>query len=106
MSEHHLNGAEIGAALEQVRRERVPNRVRAERPRQIAAPRVRFEDLPEPDAAERAAPRVEEQPRRGPFDQSGAPCLLITTHPVGRPLADRDEPLLVPFPDAAAVILV
>ena len=37
VAEHHLDGAQVGAALEQVRRERVAQHVRAERARQAGA---------------------------------------------------------------------
>ena len=49
VTEHHLNGAQIGAALEQMRRERVPQHVRAQGLRQTRLPRVALQNLPEPD---------------------------------------------------------
>src|SRR5437016_5037931 len=52
VAEHQLNRPQIGAPLEQVRRERVPQDVRAQRPRQAGLDRVLLEDLPEPDAAQ------------------------------------------------------
>src|SRR3954465_8880246 len=70
VTEHQLNRAQIGAALEEVRRERVPQDVRADRRRQSGGARVPFENLPEADAAQRPAARVEEQARRGaPLEQ-------------------------------------
>src|SRR3954447_3397905 len=63
VAEHQLNGPQVSAALEQVRRERMAEHVRADRRRQIGAARVVLQDLPEADAAQRAAARVEEQPR-------------------------------------------
>src|SRR5439155_22756332 len=63
MAEHHLNRPEVGAPLEQVRRERMPHDVRAERRRQVGAAAVLFQDFPEADPAERPAARVEEQAR-------------------------------------------
>src|SRR5258705_7602511 len=65
VAEHHLDGAEIRAALEQVRRERMPQHVRAERPSEAGAAPVRLQDLPEADARQPrpAAPRVHEEPR-------------------------------------------
>src|SRR5262245_51346889 len=45
VAEHHLDGAEIGAAVEEVRRERMTHDVRAERPWQARLAPVAFEDL-------------------------------------------------------------
>src|SRR5262245_2315846 len=51
--EHRLDSAQVGAVLEQVRGERMPKDVRAERARQPRLPSVRLEDLPEPHSAQR-----------------------------------------------------
>ena len=64
MTEHQLNGAEIGAALEQMRRERMPQYVRAERRGETGPAAVLLEDLPETDAAERTAARVDEKRKK------------------------------------------
>src|SRR6202030_1847672 len=64
VAQHHLDGAQIGAALEQVRGERVTNDMGTERWRQSGAPPVGLENLPEADAAERSASRVDEQSGR------------------------------------------
>src|SRR6185369_11029701 len=61
VAEHQLNRAQVGAALEQVRGERVPQHVRAERARQVAPPRVALEDLPEADAAQRSAAGIQKE---------------------------------------------
>ncbi len=113
VSEHHLDRAQIGAALEQVRREGMPEDVRAERAADAGAASVRLENLPEADARQRAAARVEKQARRrgwprafarrasagrGPRAGSGAPSRRL--------LADRDEPFLVALADARQVLLV
>jgi Tfp pilus assembly protein PilN len=50
VAEHHLNRAQIGAVLEEMRRERVPEHVRAERARQSGLLPVAFQNLPEADA--------------------------------------------------------
>ena len=60
VAEHDLDRAQIGAPLEQVRGERVAQDVRAEVAAQAGRPTVRFEDLPEPDPRQRAAPGVDE----------------------------------------------
>src|SRR5688572_22225110 len=49
MPEHQLNRAQVGAALEQMCRERVPQRVRAEGRGETGALRIDLQDLPEPD---------------------------------------------------------
>src|SRR5215510_9171301 len=45
MPEHHLNGAEIGPVLEQVRRERMAQHVRAQRARETRLAAVSLENL-------------------------------------------------------------
>ena len=42
VAEHHLNGAQIGAMFEQMRRERVAQDVRAEPARQPRLPAIAF----------------------------------------------------------------
>ena len=56
MAQHHLNRAQIGAVLEQMRGKRVSQHVRAQRARQAGLPAVSLENLPEADARQ-AAPR-------------------------------------------------
>src|SRR6185295_5872729 len=63
VAEHQLDRTQVRAALEQMRGERVAQHVRAERARQVGFARVLLENLPEPDAAQRAAARVHEQAR-------------------------------------------
>src|SRR5690349_10834911 len=58
VAEHQLNGAQVGAALEQMRRERMPQHVRAQRARELRLAAVALQDLPESDAAHGAAARV------------------------------------------------
>src|SRR4030095_1908039 len=58
--EHQLNGAQVGAALEQVRGEGVPQDVRAEHSRQAGGPAVLLENLPGAGAAEAPGPPVVE----------------------------------------------
>jgi len=54
VAEHQLDRPQVGPALEQVRRERVPQDVRAERGGRFALRRVCFRIFPEATAAERA----------------------------------------------------
>src|SRR3954469_1552057 len=48
--EHHLDRAQVGAAFEQMRREGVPQRVRAERAGEPGRGAMPLEDLPEAHA--------------------------------------------------------
>src|SRR4051812_27484538 len=50
--EHQLDRAQVRAALEQMRRERVAQHVRTHGARQPCRPRMLLQDLPEPDPAE------------------------------------------------------
>src|SRR5215831_20703202 len=70
MTKHHLDGPQIGAAFEQMCCKRMTNDMRAERARQAGSRAVTFDDLPESDAAQRAAACVDEQPRRQPAFRS------------------------------------
>src|SRR5688572_4999962 len=45
--QHHLNGAQVGTALQQVRGKRVSKHVGADRRFQARLPRVRLQDFPE-----------------------------------------------------------
>src|SRR5438067_3074730 len=102
--EHHLDGAQIGAALEEVRGEGMPHDVRAEHARQLRAPAVRFQNLPEADAAEWPAARVEKDTRRGAALQERAPRFVeIDRNPVRGVVADLDEPILVDLAVAGAL---
>src|SRR4029077_488734 len=60
--QHHLDGAQVGPAFEQVRRKRMADDVRAQRARHPPRRAMAFENLPEPHPAQRAAARVDEQP--------------------------------------------
>src|ERR1043166_7070465 len=62
--EHCLNGAQIGAALEQMRRKRVPQHVRTQMRANARAAAVRLQQFPEAEPREPAAiAAVDEQPR-------------------------------------------
>ena len=64
MAEHDLDGPQIGAALQQMRGEGVPQDVRADLARDAGRDPVGLEDLPDADARQGAAvARVDEQPR-------------------------------------------
>src|SRR5688572_354690 len=68
VAEHGLDGAEVGAALEQVRRERVTQDVRAEMTAHTGGESVLLQQLPEPEAGEPCSTAgVDEQPRTLPL---------------------------------------
>ena len=109
VAEHHLNGAQVGAALEQVRRERMPQHVRAERRAEAGArgrtpsesSRSRRGSSGPPRALTNSATRT---PSRAPCATSaGRAVALVAPDPVGRLLADRDDALLVALADAGQV---
>src|SRR5258705_5292611 len=97
VAEHHLDGPEIGAAVEQVGRKGMAQHVRAERPGHLCAPAIRLQDLPEPDArqAEAAASSVDEQPRAGALAEQRRPAIAkIAAHPRRRLVPQRHDTLL------------
>src|SRR2546428_10717155 len=112
VAEHHLNRAQIGAAFEQMRCEGMPHDVRAERTRQAPLTPVPFEDLPEADARQRAAPRVDKQDLANPArSANGANQLrprlaMVPANPVRGLLADWNQPLLTALPYARHVLLI
>src|SRR5262245_28510971 len=92
VAEHQLDGAQVGASLERMGRKRVPQHVRTERARQMRAASMLLQDLPEADAAERAAARVDEQARRAArLEELAAGARLVFADPARRLLPDRDE---------------
>ncbi len=109
VAEHGLNGAQIGAVLQQVRGKRMAEDVRAERPRNAGLLRVLLEDLPESYARKRAASCVEEQPcwkPRSAAYERGTAASLILVHPLHGGLADRNQPLLAAFSNARQILLL
>src|SRR5262249_1887512 len=60
MAEHQLNRAKVRSTLQEMCRKRVPQHVRADCAADPGAPAMRLEDLPEPHARQRTAPRVDE----------------------------------------------
>src|SRR5918993_354784 len=95
VAQHLLHGAQVAATGQQVRRERVPERVRAHAVRQPRGERVAADDLVEALAGELAAAEVHEQVRLGrALDERGPPSLQIDPERLQRRLADGDDPLL------------
>ncbi len=110
VAQHHLDGSQVGTAVEQMSGERVTDDMRAERFREPGLTAVPFQNFPEPDAAERAAPHVHEQSRRRPFagtspgHERRTSIALEAADPLGGLVADRDQPLFVALADAGEVI--
>ena len=95
VAEHLLQHAQVAAAGEQVRSERVAQRVRAHPVLQPAFARVALDDLVEPLAAEAAAALVDEEVRLvANADELRAAALQVDPDGGERLAPDRDEPLL------------
>ena len=95
VAEHLLDAAEVGAALQQMRRERVPQQVRMH-PAGLEAGAVRepAEDEERAGARERPAARVEEQVgAMAPIEMRPAERHVAAQRLGGGP-AERDEALL------------
>src|SRR5581483_3120467 len=94
MSEQLLNGSEVGAPLEQVRRERVPEQVgvhalRLEPGRAGKA----AQDEERAGAGERASLRVQEELGPAPAVEEGAAAREVAPERLDGGAPDRDDPL-------------
>ena len=101
VAEHLLDAAEVGAAFEQVRRERVAEQVG------VDAAGLEAGLLGEPaqdqegaGAGQRAALRVQEELGPVAAVEVGAAAREVAAERLDRRAADRDDPLLVPLADA------
>ena len=100
VTEHHLDGAQVGAALEQVRRERMAQDVRAQR---RGRPGLRAVRLAGSSRSRRASARL--PPRaltnsRGddaPLEQRRPRLARCSASPTRGLVADRHQPLLAPL---------
>ena len=100
VAEHLLNAPEVGAALEQVRRERVPQQVRVDPLRLEAGVRRQPpQDQERAGAGERAALGVEEELRPVPAVEVRAAAGEVAPQRFDRLAADRDDPLLAALAD-------
>src|SRR4051812_33797733 len=107
VAEHLLDAAEVGAPLEQVRRERVAQQVRVDALRvQARLSGETAQDQKGAGAAERAALRVQEQLRPAAAVEVGAPAGEIALHGLCGAAPDRDDALLAPLAEAANEPLV
>ena len=102
MAEHLLHRAEVGASLEQVRRERMPEEVWVH-PLWLEPGLVC--ELPQDEkgagACQRAAAGVQEELRTVPPVEVRAAESEIATDSLGRRASERDDPLLPALPDHA-----
>src|SRR5262245_41812141 len=95
VAQHLLDGAEVAAAGEQVRREGVAQRVRAHLVREPGGDGVATDDLVQALPGEPAAAEVDEQVRLGgALYQPGAAALEVDAERLQRRLPDRHDALL------------
>ena len=100
MAEHRLDRAEIGAAAQEVGRERVPELVGRELRRDPGHPRVELHELPEALAREALAPRGDEHVgRRLGVRAVRAHVREVPIDRGERDLSHRDEPPFLTFPE-------
>ena len=102
VAEHLLHGAEIGAAFEQVRRERVAQEVRMDAARLESRLLGELaQDEEDAGPRERPAARVEEELHPRLALEMRAAVREVAAQRVDRGTADRDDAFLVPLADAA-----
>ena len=102
MAEHHLHRSAVGAALEEVGREGVPQHVRTQAALEAGTPAVLLEILPESLARHRRAAAVHEQGGRRPAAHQARPrAVQPVAQALDRHPAQRHETLLAPLPEAA-----
>src|SRR5215203_4396613 len=102
VAEHLLHRAQIGTALEQVRRERVAEQVRVDTLRvEARLPGQLAEDQEGARARQRAAARVQEQLRPVPCVEERPTAREVAAQSVGAGPAERDDALLAALADAA-----
>ena len=107
VAEHLLHRAEVGAALEKMRRERVAEEVRMDTARLEAGAVGEFlEDEERAGAGERTAARVEEELRPVAAVEMRAAEGEIAAHGLGGGTAERDEALLAALSEHADDALV
>ena len=98
MAEHRLHAAQVGAALEEMAREGMPERVGRHARAQPGAPGAALENAPEALAGEGPAARVEEE-HTGVETATGdaASAIQVATHPLQSLGAHRHETLAAPL---------
>jgi hypothetical protein len=107
VAEHLLHGTEVGATLEEMRRERVPEQVWMDAAGlEAGALGELLQDEERARASERAASRVEKQFRPVAAVQVRSAECEIAAHRLGGGAAERDEALLSALPEHADDALV
>src|SRR5216683_2628096 len=108
VAQHFLHGAQVRAALEQVRRERVPEGVRRYPLRQPGEAGRSLDDAPRAHPRQGRAAGVEKhQPASLPLVEAGADLAGVQRHRPERPPAHRHDALLRTLPEnAGEAILV
>src|SRR5215475_15816149 len=102
MSEHFLNGPQVGASLEQVRRKRVAQQMRVDAlGLEPGLAGQATQDEEDAGAGERAAVRIEEELRPVVPVEVRATAREVTAKSIGGLPSDRDDPLLVSLAEAA-----
>src|SRR5215204_2095825 len=95
VAEHLLDRAQVASSGQEVRRERVPEGVRAHPVAEAGGLGVAQHDLVEALAGQRSAPEVEEElALLRCMHQLGPPRAQVDPHGRDRLAADRNEPLL------------
>src|SRR5205809_5498800 len=105
VTQHHLHGAQVRPALQQVARETVAQRVRRHALAQPRPARRAQHDLPERLPGERAAPRPDEEQRRRAARgrEAGTRLGEVAVDPRQRLAADRHQTLLASLAGALHV---
>src|SRR5882762_990455 len=95
VSQHFLHGTEVGATLEQVRGERVSQRMRCDTLGQTGPPRRGFDDTPGANARQWRTTRIQEQNASGfTAIERGPDLSRVQRHRAQRSASDRNEPFL------------
>jgi hypothetical protein len=107
VTKHHLNRPKVSSSLQQMRRKRMPDDMRAEGLWETSPTPVAFQDLPEADAAERPTSSVDEHSgRRASLHQGGPPVALITPYPICGLFANRNQPFFISFTDTGQIVVI
>ena len=102
VTEHLLDGAQVGATLEEMRCERVPEQVRVHATRlEARAIGELAQDEKRAGARERTTARVEEELGAIAAVEVGATEREVAAHGLGGGPTERDEPLLAALPEHA-----
>jgi len=97
--QHDLDTAQIRAAFHQMSGETVPHDVRRQAAKNSRRFPISAQQLPEPLASHRPAPRGHEQkPAGATLQQPGTPLRQVFPHRFARRHSERHQALLITFP--------